>query len=268
VVLLFYILYYFLGFFPAQWKVDQIILLLKPGKPPHELTSYLPISLLPVVSNVFEKLLLNRILPLVAYHSLIPDHQFGFRKRHSTMEQTHCVVQRIHEALETKQYCSEAFLDISQAFDKVWHTGILYKLRWALPLNHFLLLKSYLLNRHFIVKVGTEQSPLTSINAGIPQGSVLGPLLYLLYTADLPTSPGTLTATFADDTSIPTTDSDPVLASQLLQADLLSIPSPVSGLEIREIRRGDLVALTTQHPLSTEVGTNFTDERWSLGRHS
>jgi hypothetical protein len=159
----------------------------------------------------------------VASHRLIPAHQFGFRKRHSTIEQTHRVVQRIHEALESKQYCSAAFLNISQAFDKVWHTGLLYKLQRALPLNYFLLLKSYLLSRHFLVKVGTGQSALTFINAGVPQDSVLGPLLYLLYTADLPTSPGTLTATFADNTSILTTDSDPVVASQLLQTDLIAI---------------------------------------------
>jgi hypothetical protein len=108
-----------LGYFPAEWKVAQIILLLKPGKPPHELASYRPISLLSVVSKVFEKLLLNRILSLVTSHSLIPDHQFGFSKLHSTIEQTHHVVQWIHEALETKQYCSAAFLDISQAFDKL-----------------------------------------------------------------------------------------------------------------------------------------------------
>jgi retron-type reverse transcriptase len=121
------------------------------------------------------------------------------------------------------QYCSAAFLDISQAFDKVKHTGLLYKLRRALPLNYFLRLKSYLLGRHFLVKVGTDQSALTYMDAGVPQGSVLGPLLYLQYMVDLPTSPGTLTATFADDTSILTTDSDPVVASQLLQTDLLAI---------------------------------------------
>jgi retron-type reverse transcriptase len=200
-----------------------MILLLKPGEPPHELTSYRSISLLPVVSKVFEKLLLNRILPLMASHSLISAHQFGFRMRHSTIEQTYRVVQQIHEALETKQYCSVAFLDISQAFDRVWHIGLLYKLRRALPLNYFLLLKSYILSRHFLVKVVTDQSALTSINAGVPQGSVLGPLLYLLYTADLPTSPGTPTATFADDTSILTMDNDPVVASQLPQTDLIAI---------------------------------------------
>jgi hypothetical protein len=135
---------------------------------PHELTSYRPISLLPIVSKVFEKILLNRILPLVDTNSLISAHQFGFRKRHSTIEQTYRIVQRIHEALENKQYCSSAFLYISQAFDKVCHTGLLYKLRQTLPLSYFLLLKSYLHSRHFLVKVENEFSELTSINAGVP----------------------------------------------------------------------------------------------------
>jgi hypothetical protein len=124
------------------------------------------------------------------------------------MEQTHRIVQRINEALENKQYCSAAFLDISQAFDKVWHTGLLYKLWQSLPLNYFLILKSCLHSRHFLVKVDTEFTDLSSINAGVPQGSVLGPLLYLLYTADLPTSPGSTTAAFTDDTAVVTTDSD------------------------------------------------------------
>jgi hypothetical protein len=61
---------------------------LKPGKPPNELTSYRPISLLPIVSKVFEKLLLKRLLPIVEINRLIPDHKFGFRQRHSTIQQT------------------------------------------------------------------------------------------------------------------------------------------------------------------------------------
>jgi hypothetical protein len=87
----------------------------------------------------------------------------------------------------------------------VWYAALLNKLRQALPLNYFLLLKSYLYNQHFRVKVGNDYSELTSIHAGVPHGSVLGPLLYLLYTADLPTSPRTFIATFANDTSILTT---------------------------------------------------------------
>jgi hypothetical protein len=73
----------FKRYFPAQWKVTQIILILKPGKPPNEL------SLLPIVSKVFEKLLFKRLLPVVENNRLIPNHQFGFRQRHSTIEQPH-----------------------------------------------------------------------------------------------------------------------------------------------------------------------------------
>jgi hypothetical protein len=159
------------GYFLAQWKVAQIILILKPRKPPNELTSYWPISLLPIVSKVFDKLLLKWLLPVVQNNRLIPNHQFSFSQSHSTIEQTHRIVQRINEALENKQYCSAAFLDISQAFNKVWHTGLLYKLRLSLPLNYFLILKSYLHSRHFLVKAETE----SSVNTGVPQESVLGP---------------------------------------------------------------------------------------------
>jgi hypothetical protein len=76
-----------------------------------------------------KKILLKRLPNIVGNNRVIPNHQFGFRQRHSTIEQTHPIIQRINEALENKQYSSAEFLDISQAFDKVWHTGFLYKLR-------------------------------------------------------------------------------------------------------------------------------------------
>jgi potassium voltage-gated channel Eag-related subfamily H protein 8 len=88
------------GYFPAQWKVVQMILILKPGKP-NELTSYQPISILPIVSKVLEKLL-KRLLPIVEINRLISNHQFGFRQRHSTIEHTHRAVRKINEALEIK----------------------------------------------------------------------------------------------------------------------------------------------------------------------
>jgi hypothetical protein len=169
--------------------------------------------LLPVVSKFFEKLLLKMLLQIVEINRLITNHQFGFKQRHSTIEQTHRIVRKINEALENIQYCSAAFLDISQAFDKVWYIGLLYKLRQSLPLIYFLIPKSYLRNRHFPVKVETEYTELFSVNAVLPQGSVIGPLLYLLYTADLPTSSESTTETFADDAAVVATDRDPAIAS-------------------------------------------------------
>jgi hypothetical protein len=82
---------------------------LQPGKPANDLTSYRPVSLLPIVSKVFEKILLKRLFPVVENNRLIYNHQFGFRQRHSTIEQTHRIIQSINEALENKQYCSAAF---------------------------------------------------------------------------------------------------------------------------------------------------------------
>jgi hypothetical protein len=165
------------------------------------------------------------LLPLVEHANLIPNHQFGFRPRHSTIEQTHRLIRVLNDALDNSQCWSAAFLDIFQAFDKVWHTGLVYKLKRSLSLNYFLILNSYLSNLHFVVNVHTELTGLTLVNARVPQGSVLGPFLHLLYTADLPTSPDSFTATFADDTAVVATDSDPATASHKLQTTLLAIQS-------------------------------------------
>jgi hypothetical protein len=214
-------------------KVAQIILIPKPGKPLHQLSSYRPISLLPIASKIFEKLLLNGLLPLDELANLIPNHQLGFRPRYSTIEQTHRHIGVLNDALDKGQYCSAAFLDISQAFDKVWPTDLLYKLRRSPPLNYFLILNSYLTIRHFVVKVNTELTDLTPVNAGVPQGSVLGPLLYLLYTADLSTSPDSFTATFADDTAVVDTESHHAITSQKLQTTLLAIQSWLKNWRIK-----------------------------------
>jgi hypothetical protein len=136
--------------------------------PPHELTSYCPISLLPIISKVFENFILKRLLPMVEKNQLIPNHQFGFRQRNSTIEQTHRIVQWINEALEHKQYCSAAFIDITQAFDKVWHTGLLYKLKLSLPSNYFLILKSCMQDRHFL-NIENEYTELSTVSAGVNQ---------------------------------------------------------------------------------------------------
>lgn len=210
-------------FVPPQWKVSQIKMIAKPGKPTEDPKSYRPISLLPIPSKIMEILFLSRFNPVVESNNLIPEHQFGFRKKHGTIEQVHRLVERIHAAFEKKEYCPAVFLDISQAFDRVWHEGLLYKLKTKVPVNFFLFIKAYLENRHFFVKQGDEISSLCRINAGVPQGSILGPLLYLIYTADLPTTEDTLVGTFADDTAVVASDNNPIQASRILQTELDNI---------------------------------------------
>jgi hypothetical protein len=210
------------GYFPGQWKMSQIIPILKPGKPADEAKSYRSISLLPILSKLFEKLFLTRLKPILQEKRIIPDHQFGFRQKHATIEQVHCIAKVINVALENNKYFTAAFLDISQDFDKVWHEGLLYKIKTIFPDSIYKILKSYLENRYFLLKYREEHIPLHPVLSGVPQGSVLGLLLYLLYTADLPTAADSITANLADDTAVLTTHDNPAIATHRLQTNLNS----------------------------------------------
>jgi hypothetical protein len=206
-----------LKYVPKSWKVAEVIMIHKPGKQPHEATSYRPISLLPVISKLFEKLLLKRLKPIIEERNLIPSHQFGFRENHSTIDQVHRITNIIEKSLEERKVCSAIFLDVAQAFDKVWHEGLKHKMNCLLPKQYSQLLESYISDRVFRVKQEESYSELREIKAGVPQGSVLGPVLYLLYTCDLPTLDYSTLATFADDTAILAEGKDHEEAANKLQ---------------------------------------------------
>lgn len=191
-----------LKYVPSVWKVAKVIMITKPGKPPNEVTSYRPISLLPIISKLFEKLLLRKLKPIKERKKLKPTRQFGFRNKHSTIDQVHRITNLIEKALEENKVCSTAFLDVAQAFDKVNHKALKHKLDKYLPKQYSKLLNSYIKNRKFRIKQENEYSELKEIHAGVPQGSVLGPVLYLLYTCDIPQPSDATIATFADDTAI------------------------------------------------------------------
>jgi hypothetical protein len=209
-----------LSYFPKTWKHSIIILILKPNKPPENPESYRPISLLPTLSKIFEKILLKRLLSIATNANIIPHTQFGFRAHHSTTHQLHRTVDHISNALEKKEFCPTVFLDVSQAFDRVWHDGLLFKLKKFLPAPYFLLLKSYLSDRFFTVRLKNSYSICHPIKAGVPQGSDIAPFLYSVYTHDISKTPYTFIGTYADDTLISAAHRDLEIASLRIQNHL------------------------------------------------
>lgn len=212
-----------LKYIPRQWKIAEVIMIPKVGKPPAQVSSYRPISLLPVISKLFEKLYMKRLKSIIEQKKLIPDHQFGFREKHSTIEQVHRLTNIIETTLEERKVCATIFLDVAQAFDKVWHHGLLQKLQRILPKQHCQLIESFISERMFWVRQEDEYSELRHIEAGVPQGSVLGPILYLLFTYDIPETTGTTVATFADDTAILAVGKTDLEATERLQEAVNSV---------------------------------------------
>jgi len=192
----------------------------KPGKPAELAESYRLINLLPVLSKLFEKFLLSRLLKIIERQKIIPNHQFGFRHRHAIIEQIHKIITKISIDIDAGRYCTAAFLDVLQAIDKVWHAGLLHKIKSCFPPDLYAIIKLYLLQKTLRVKFREVVTQLKDINSGVTQSSMLGPVLYLLYTA---VALDTITATYADDTAILAAHKDHIQTSQRLQESLFYI---------------------------------------------
>lgn len=207
-----------MGYFPNEWKKAHVLLFHKTGKNKNQLASYRPISLLNTMAKLLEKIIHKRLETQIEIKEAIPALQFGFRKRHSTSQQLLRLSEIIETGFENKEYTTILFLDIAQAFDRVWLEGLKFKLlQLELPPYLTAILFSFLEERNFAVKINNELSSLKQIKAGVPQGSILGPMLFNIYVRDIPTATAAL-AMFADDTAIITQSVDLHHAIEELQA--------------------------------------------------
>lgn len=207
-----------IGYFPNTWKIAIIIPIHKPGKNKNSPSSYRPISLLPTLSKILERIMLRRIKP---YLKIIPLHQFGFKPLHSTCHQLQRISEIIVKGFEKKEYTSTVFLDVAQAFDKVWHQGLLQKLaKLNLPTYLYNIIRSFITNRSFQVRIGTDTSKIHLVKAGIPQGSVLGPILFNIFCHDIPKPQECQLAMYADDTAIITQNKNLETSIEDLQKSL------------------------------------------------
>lgn len=208
-----------LRYFPSQWKCAEVVVLPKPGQPGTFPQNYRPISLLPVIGKLAEGIVLRRLQAAIDVNQAIQDEQFGFRSGHSTVHQILRVVEQVTEGFNKKQSTGAIFLDVSKAFDKVWHQGLLHKMLEAnVPLALTQLVASFLTKRSFRIKLNGSRSTERRLSAGVPQGSLLSPTLFSIYVRDLPGTVNTKTALYADDTAIVASSLSPRLITQRLQA--------------------------------------------------
>jgi hypothetical protein len=211
-----------LGTFPEQWKLAQVIPIFKKGDP-LQCTNYRPISLLPCISKVFERVLFNHIFHFLKTNDLINKHQSGFIPGDSTVNQLLAICHKLCGHLDNNEDVIGVFLDLTKAFDKVWHQGLLYKInKIGIQGNILKMMSSYLANRQQFVVLHGCKSNLAKLAAGVPQGSVLGPLLFLVYINDITEALANESYLFADDTSVfcPVQNGNILRTAEIINTDL------------------------------------------------
>ena len=191
------------GVCPNEVKIAKVIPLYKNGDS-MLINNYRPVSILPFFSKILEKLMYNRLISFINTHKLLSKYQFGFRKGHSTSYALVTLVDKIATALDQGDSVLGIFLDLSKAFDTVNHDILLMKLNnygfRGICLDW---LASYLRNRKQFVTYDNFKSALGNISCGVPQGSILGPLLFLVYINDLTNvSDKLFSILYADDTNL------------------------------------------------------------------
>lgn len=192
-----------LQYFPQTWKEAKIIAIPKPGKDSTNPQNYRPISLLSTLSKILENIISKKINKHLKSKNILMNEQFGFRQGHSTNHQLLRVTNYIKSELRNKRSTGMITFDIEKAFDSVWHNALLHKmLILKFPFYLIKIINSFLENRSFYVSIGESKSKQYSIPAGVPQGSVLSPILFNIFTSDLKISPKCELALFADDTAI------------------------------------------------------------------
>ena len=189
--------------FPDCWKVSSVVPVFKNVGERSTVKNYRPVSLLFVVSKVFEKLVNNRIVDHLEKCGLFSDFQYGFRSSRSSADLLTVVSDRIARAFKRSGATRAVAFDISKAFDRVWHAGLLHKLKsYGISGQIFGLISSFLSNRRLRVVLDGKSSQEYPVNAGVPQGSILGPTLFLLDINDLHDDVICDIAIYADDTTL------------------------------------------------------------------
>jgi len=194
------------GQFPDQLKIAKVIPLHK-KEDASTMNNYRPISLLPAISKIFERIMYDQIYNHMTRNKLLYSHQYGFREKHSTEQAAQELLHTINMDIDKGDTPLAIFLDLSKAFDTINHSILLQKLEYyGITGNALELCKDYLTNRKQYVHFSGSNSNELTINTGVPQGSILGPLFFLIYINDINKSNSIFhPISYADDTTLYTT---------------------------------------------------------------
>ena len=211
------------GSFLSEWKKRNVV-------PIHKkydkqcLSNYCPVSLLPICVKIFERLIFNEMFKFFIENELISPDQSGFKPGDSCTNQLLAITHEIYKPFDKGFEVRGVFLDISKAFNKVWHEGLIFKLkRNGISNNLINLLCDFLKNRKQRVLLNGQVSCWSDVKAGVPQGSILGPLLFLIYINDLSEGLSSNAKLLADDTSLLSVIHDSNTSALELKNDLAKI---------------------------------------------
>ena len=191
------------GKFPEAWKIGKINVTYKKKGPKTEMMNYRPVTVLCSLSKIIEKVMFKQLTSFLNSYQLFDPSQYGFREGHST---AHAVLDYVHTVLSAKEdphiKVNSIFIDLSAAFDLVEHETTLHKLRLLGVGDRAIgLLRNYLCNRQVFTEIGMSRSALSQVKHGVPQGSILGPLLYIIYIFNIKNLDNNRRIIYADDTS-------------------------------------------------------------------